>query len=687
MVSEVRPGTVTVDWLTGAGSDVNPPPTTMPARCLFPLSYYAHTCWQLGDRAIVEAEHPSATHDESAFANEDADAQFEDGVDPAETTRAHAAASDPAPLAASVSETAGAAGAVNRGTAKAMERGGPKTSHARKARRRGRGRTRGVPGGGRGCREGRRRRRGNGSVSGHGSVSRRRRRPSLGKRRPRRSRSRPADSSHRGDRRDAHARRRALAGRHEDASRPLARPRPHPTPRRTRFLARTIRRETRRGGPGRPGRRPRPGTRSEDANRRERNAAGSPNDLAAALGGVPVPDPTPETLRLDPPYGVVETVNPVERIARVRWLPRRRRAGSHARDATMVRAGRRVGLARFRRRRRGDARRARVGFGVRAPRGRRLRVQTRRHRRPMGRRPGANQKSAPIRRRNRRGRGCFQPNSRLGSADAESDAESDAPDPTPNPTRRIRRVWIRRRIRRSAEDASRPSAYPPAPERCSLTWVGEVIAVRGGRVRVAWGSGAVSEVHPKFLLVVNQHEEEDAGESSGRGRFQRRRLERGELGDVERRRRGRRGGRRESNDGRRREATRRSRGESERRREKRPPGALGPVARRRGSRSSASAPNTIGSPNISDDRPRRTRGRTGGGGRRMTSRRTAGRTPRRARWKCRAKTRRAWRKNSQPRFAPPRERAKTDGTKAEAAEEEATRRLTPWRSCVRSSAR
>ena len=147
MVSEVRPGTVTVDWLTGAGSDVNPPPTTMPARCLFPLSYYAHTCWQLGDRAIVEAEHPSATHDESAFANEDADAQFEDGVDPAETTRAHAAASDSVALAASVSETAGAAGAVNRGTAKAMERGGPKTSHARKARRRGRGEEgpRGVP--------------------------------------------------------------------------------------------------------------------------------------------------------------------------------------------------------------------------------------------------------------------------------------------------------------------------------------------------------------------------------------------------------------------------------------------------------------------------------------------------------------------------------------------------------------
>ena len=44
-----------------------------------------------------------------------------------------------------------------------------------------------------------------------------------------------------------------------------------------------------------------------------------------------------------------------------------------------------------------------------------------------------------------------------------------------------------------------------------MTWVGEVIAVRGGRVRVAWGSGAVSDTHPKFLLIVNQPEEDDAG--------------------------------------------------------------------------------------------------------------------------------------------------------------------------------
>ena len=504
VVSEVRPGTVTVDWLTGAGSDVNPPPTTMPARCLFPLSYYAHTCWQLGDRAIVEAEHPSATHDESAFANEDADAQFEDGVDPAETTRAHAAASDSVALAASVSETAGAAGAVNRGTAKAMERGGPKTSHARKARRRGRGANpRGAEKDGEG---------GEGTgASPDGDDA-----PLSGNDAPEELALVPPIrptavivGTH--TRVDVHWQdgtktRRVLSrdlvpilhlGEHDFWP--------------EQFVARREEADPDAGdvlGPG-----PDPRTRTEE----NENAAGSPNDLAAALGGVPVPDATPETLHPDPPYGVVETVNPVERIARVRWLPPDDAAPDPTRETRRwcERDGE-WGWRDF-----GDA-------AEETPDARELvSVYELLEDGDYGYRLGdivvrwgddpERIKGQPRSDGETDGvEAASEPNSRSGSADAESDAESNAEsDAESDASGSDLESAASAASAEDAEDASRPSAsppaYPPAPERCSLTWVGEVIAVRGGRVRVAWGSGAVSEVHPKFLLVVNQHEEEDAG--------------------------------------------------------------------------------------------------------------------------------------------------------------------------------
>ena len=58
VVSEIRPGEVTVDWLAGSGHGGDAPPGTLSAALCFPLTYYAHTCWQLGDRAVVDDAAP-----------------------------------------------------------------------------------------------------------------------------------------------------------------------------------------------------------------------------------------------------------------------------------------------------------------------------------------------------------------------------------------------------------------------------------------------------------------------------------------------------------------------------------------------------------------------------------------------------------------------------------------------------
>ena len=38
------------------------PPTVLPASALWPLTYYGHTCWQLGDRAIVDDAAPEEAY-------------------------------------------------------------------------------------------------------------------------------------------------------------------------------------------------------------------------------------------------------------------------------------------------------------------------------------------------------------------------------------------------------------------------------------------------------------------------------------------------------------------------------------------------------------------------------------------------------------------------------------------------
>ena len=629
VVSEVRPGTVTVDWLTGAGSDVNPPPTTMPARCLFPLSYYAHT------RAGSWATAPSSRRSIRARRT----------TNPRSRTRTRMRSSKTA--------------STRRRRRGRTPRRAPR--HARRER---------VRDGGRGGRGESRHRQGDGTRRAEnvprekGEAKRKGANPRGAERGAEKDgeggegtgASPVTGASPDGD--DA-----PLSG--NDAPEEVALVPPiRPTAvivgthtrvdvhwqdgtKTRRVLSRDLvpilhlgehdfwpeqfvarREEADPDAPGDvlgPG--PDPRTRTEE----NENAAGSPNDLAAALGGVPVPDATPETVRLDPPYGVVETVNPVERIARVRWLPRRRRAGSHARDATMVRAGRRVGLARFRRRRRGDARRARVGFGVRAPRGRRLRVQTRRHRRPMGRRP-ERIKSQPRSDGETDGvEAASEPNSRLGSADAESDAESDAPgSDAESDAESDASGSDARRSAAEAEDAVSSLRVPRA--RAVFVDVGRRGDCRSRRPssrRLGFRRRLRSA--PEFLLVVNQHEEEDAGSLLDADDFSDgvsseaswETLSDGDADDAAD------GANRTTGDGARRRGVPEANPNAAARNAL--PGAHGPIPAQAWVRA-ARARRTRLAHRTSATIDRDGRGGGGRGGGRMTSRRTAGRAPRRARW-------------------------------------------------------
>ncbi len=47
------------------------------------------------------------------------------------------------------------------------------------------------------------------------------------------------------------------------------------------------------------------------------------------------------------------------------------------------------------------------------------------------------------------------------------------------------------------------------PDADSLTWVGEVIGASDGVIRVAWGDGSISNCHPKFAWVVSHDDDDD----------------------------------------------------------------------------------------------------------------------------------------------------------------------------------
>ena len=123
VVARVSPGEITVDWLAGAGRDGHgePPPATMPATALWPLTFYGHTCWQLGDHAIVDDTAPV-----DGYASTEPiyplDGMYDNGEDPACVAREFAEAAVSAGIAAHVAEItgAGAVASVNTGTAAAF---------------------------------------------------------------------------------------------------------------------------------------------------------------------------------------------------------------------------------------------------------------------------------------------------------------------------------------------------------------------------------------------------------------------------------------------------------------------------------------------------------------------------------------------------------------------------------------
>ena len=125
VVARVDAGDVAVRWLMGHEERAPPAPRGardskfpkvrgapfadgFPASCLTPLEYFADTCWQLGDRAIVLDDPPERLHDDRSH------------VDAVMRRRP---AWRECGAAARRAESAGPAGAVNRGTRKAIERG------------------------------------------------------------------------------------------------------------------------------------------------------------------------------------------------------------------------------------------------------------------------------------------------------------------------------------------------------------------------------------------------------------------------------------------------------------------------------------------------------------------------------------------------------------------------------------
>ena len=58
------------------------------------------------------------------------------------------------------------------------------------------------------------------------------------------------------------------------------------------------------------------------------------------------------------------------------------------------------------------------------------------------------------------------------------------------------------------------------PDAASLTWVGEVIGASGGFIRVAWGDGSVSNCHPKFAWVVSHDDDDSDSELSSGDEFE-----------------------------------------------------------------------------------------------------------------------------------------------------------------------
>ena len=307
--------------------------------------------------------------------------------------------------------------------------------------------------------------------------------------------------------------------------------------------------------------------------------AGTRADLVAALGGVPTAadgprTPAPPTLRpLDASsvFGIVETIDPFERIARVRWLPpdaataedgmfSERHAGE---GAAFTRAGARAAFERSAERHHLDTRRWRVaerrwvdlGDAAAAHEDEREEVSV--YELDADEEYAYRAGDIVVR------SGWSRPRGEVLSSDegpgsdggfdeeAEDEAEeeagsdesdesdeeeeaSEASEGNESESSSDESDEEKDSEKDSAEAAAPASAAPAAPAssasvsfardpRASLGWVGEVLgpatsgadSTPGGLVRVAWASGEVSVVPPKFLFVAAASGEDDDSTDAG----------------------------------------------------------------------------------------------------------------------------------------------------------------------------
>ena len=137
VVAEVRPGTLLVDWIAqrdvydaGTGERVGEqsPAERVGVDGLWALTFFAHTCWQLGDRCVVE---PLETRRKTDLYVEDLASYlptgdgvvYECGESPEEVAARHARGDESVIASATASIFHGPAASVNRGTFAAFQAG------------------------------------------------------------------------------------------------------------------------------------------------------------------------------------------------------------------------------------------------------------------------------------------------------------------------------------------------------------------------------------------------------------------------------------------------------------------------------------------------------------------------------------------------------------------------------------
>ena len=189
----------------------------------------------------------------------------------------------------------------------------------------------------------------------------------------------------------------------------------------------------------------------------------------------------------DAPIGVVETVNHVERIARVRWLPRQKKSTTTAGPDSSAA---------------GDDESANATSEETPERREEVSVyELREHREYCFRlgdvvlRLDAAAAAAPL------ATPAREEDEWEDADDDDDDASGsssggggDDDDDDDDDDARVLNELASRAVPGSLPeiDAARESSsgFDSPPDAASLTWVGEIVAIRNGRVRVAWGSGA-----------------------------------------------------------------------------------------------------------------------------------------------------------------------------------------------------